>query len=149
MHLLRLFVVAAVLPVAFHTPLTAQADPGLLWGDRVPEGCNGDWPDRLRIVPERTGYRREGTFGEALRTFPAGTFFVDMAQPMANAAFYYLEPRSADGFVGWHVMDRALQRPGAGAGVGPAVYPVFKLQREVGCTGSGCVTAPPPSDGSR
>lgn len=76
--------------------------------------------------------RLEGEFVEAVREFPAGTFFVDMAQPMANAAFYYLEPRSADGFVAWHVLDRALRR--VGADDGPAVYPVFKLEREVGAT---------------
>ncbi|MEX2529944.1 MAG: M14 family zinc carboxypeptidase [Gemmatimonadota bacterium] len=71
----------------------------------------------------------DGAFVEAERTFPAGTYFVDMAQPMANAAFYYLEPRSADGFVGWWVMDEALRA--VGADQGPAVYPVFKFQREV------------------
>ena len=42
------------------------------------------------------------------REFPAGTFYVDMAQPMANAAFYYLEPQARDGFVGWGVMDEIL-----------------------------------------
>jgi hypothetical protein len=73
--------------------------------------------------------RLDGGFVEAERTFPAGTYFVDMAQPMANAAFYYLEPRSADGFVGWWVMDEALRMVGAHAG--PAVYPVFKFQREI------------------
>ena len=31
------------------------------------------------------------------------------AQPMANAAFYYLEPQASDGFVGWHVLDAALR----------------------------------------
>ncbi|MFW5947130.1 MAG: M14 family zinc carboxypeptidase [Gemmatimonadota bacterium] len=73
--------------------------------------------------------RLEGAFQDTVRTFPAGTFFVDMAQPMANAAFYYLEPRSADGFVAWNVMDAALRR--AGADEPPAVYPVFKLRREL------------------
>lgn len=71
----------------------------------------------------------EGDFVSVEREFPAGTFFVDMAQPMANAAFYYLEPRSADGFVGWGVMDRALDV--AMTGDPPAIYPVFKVRREV------------------
>jgi hypothetical protein len=71
----------------------------------------------------------EGDFVSVEREFPAGTFFVDMAQPMANAAFYYLEPRSADGFVGWGVMDRALDA--AMTGDPPAIYPVFKVRREV------------------
>ncbi|MEX2608935.1 MAG: M14 family zinc carboxypeptidase [Gemmatimonadota bacterium] len=73
--------------------------------------------------------RLEGGFVETVRDFPAGTFFVDMAQPMANAAFYYLEPQSEDGFVGWHVMDEALFQ--VGAHERPTVYPVFKFQREV------------------
>mgnify|MGYP005854497201 CR=1 FL=1 len=37
--------------------------------------------------------------------FPAGSFHVDMAQPMANVEFYCLEPQAADGFVGWGVLD--------------------------------------------
>ncbi len=65
----------------------------------------------------------EGDFTrEQVREFPAGSFFVDMAQPMANAAFYYLEPQSRDGFVGWGVLDDRL---------GPGEYPIFKYRREV------------------
>jgi hypothetical protein len=70
----------------------------------------------------------EGHFVEAVREFPAGTLFVDMAQPMANAAFYYLEPQAADGFVGWGVMDRALNVDGPEGP--PERYPIFKLRRE-------------------
>ena len=64
----------------------------------------------------------------ASQAFPAGSFLVDMAQPMANAAFYYLEPQSRDGFVGWHVLDDVLTTLGAHAGPA-AVYPVFKARR--------------------
>ncbi|HZD04215.1 MAG TPA: hypothetical protein VE173_04835, partial [Longimicrobiales bacterium] len=71
----------------------------------------------------------EGGFASVVQDFPAGSWYVDMAQPMANAAFYYLEPQAADGFVGWGVMDEALEA--AGAGQAPAVYPVFKVRREV------------------
>ena len=71
----------------------------------------------------------EGRFEAAVREFPAGSFFVDMAQPMANAAFYYLEPQAADGFVGWGVMDAALAATMAGDP--PARYPVFKMKREM------------------
>jgi hypothetical protein len=82
---------------------------------------------------QRSGYAMTVLDGEfaplAAREFPAGSFYVDMAQPMANAAFYYLEPQSSDGFVGWHVLDAALKA--AGAEFGPAVYPIFKIQREV------------------
>ena len=72
--------------------------------------------------------RLEGTFTErTTREFPAGTFFVDMAQPMANAAFYYLEPQAADGFVGWGLLDDILRARGVEAH--PVVYPVFKYRR--------------------
>jgi len=64
----------------------------------------------------------EGDFTrEQVREFPAGSFFVDMAQPMANAAFYYLEPQARDGFVGWGVLDDRLR---------PGEYPIFKYRRE-------------------
>ena len=63
------------------------------------------------------------------REFAAGTFYLDMAQPMANAAFYYLEPQARDGFVGWGVMNEVL-RP-LTAGGRQATYPIFKMRREV------------------
>jgi len=63
------------------------------------------------------------------REFPAGSFHVDMAQPMANAAFYYLEPQTRDGFVGWHVLDDALKALTAGGRT--AEYPIFKMRRVV------------------
>lgn len=74
----------------------------------------------------RAGYEMtalDGSFVPVIREFPAGSYYVDMAQPMANAVFYYLEPQARDGFVGWGVMDRVL--------AGQAVYPVFKVRREV------------------
>jgi hypothetical protein len=70
-----------------------------------------------------------GFFGASTREFPAGTYYLDMAQPMANAAFYYLEPQSADGFVGWGVLDSYLKS--LGVDQHPVVYPVFKFRREV------------------
>ncbi len=70
-----------------------------------------------------------GFYNTAVREFPAGSYFVDMAQPMANAAFYYLEPQSMDGFVGWGVMDDALRA--LGVDQHPVVYPVFKFRKEV------------------
>jgi hypothetical protein len=81
-----------------------------------------------------TGYDMtmlDGTFGHvAVRAVPAGAFYVDMAQPMANAAFYYLEPQARDGFVGWGVLDDILRA--LGADHGSAVYPIFKVTRAVG-----------------
>jgi hypothetical protein len=71
----------------------------------------------------------EGGFqGPSLREFPAGSFYVDMAQPMANAAFYFLEPEARDGFVGWGVLDDVLQK--LGVHERPVVYPIFKFRRE-------------------
>jgi len=88
--------------------------------------------DKMRKV--RTGgYEMtvlDGTFAPlATKEFPAGAFYVDMAQPMANAAFYYLEPQARDGFVGWSVLDDKLRAIGADKGA--VVYPIFKVRREV------------------
>jgi hypothetical protein len=88
--------------------------------------------DKMRKV--RTGgYEMtvlDGTFAPlATKEFPAGAFYVDMAQPMANAAFYYLEPQARDGFVGWSVLDDTLRAIGADKGA--AMYPIFKVRREV------------------
>jgi hypothetical protein len=86
--------------------------------------------DQMRLV-QRGGYEMalvDGKFSPLeTREFPAGSFYVDMAQPMANAAFYYLEPQARDGFVGWRVLDaplRALLARGT-----PAEYPIFKVRR--------------------
>jgi hypothetical protein len=74
----------------------------------------------------RSGYEMttvDGAFAsQQSREFPAGTFVVDMAQPMANAAFYYLEPQARDGFVGWGLLDRWL--------AASSEYPIFKYRRE-------------------
>lgn len=86
--------------------------------------------DRL-VRARRGGYemtRVEGGFFPAsVREFPAGTYYVDMAQPMANAAFYYLEPQSMDGFVGWGLLDEHLRALGVASH--PVVYPIFKCRR--------------------
>ena len=88
--------------------------------------------DRLVKAP-RGGYDMttlEGSFSTpTTREFPAGTFFVDMAQPMANAIFYYLEPQTADGLVGWGVLDATLRARGVDRF--PVVYPIFKFRREI------------------
>jgi hypothetical protein len=78
-----------------------------------------------------TGYEMtvlDGTFSAQVREFPAGSYFVDMAQPMANAAFYYLEPQARDGFVGWGLLDETLRALGVDAH--PVTYPIFKYRRE-------------------
>ena len=70
-----------------------------------------------------------GFYEQAVREFPAGSFQVDLAQPMANAAFYYLEPQAADGFAGAGLLDEYLKR--LGADQRPVVYPVFKYRKIV------------------
>ena len=81
----------------------------------------------------RSGYDMttlDGSFSPVItKEFRAGSFQVDMAQPMANAAFYYLEPQARDGFVGWGVMDEVLRA--LGASERPAVYPIFKARKAV------------------
>jgi hypothetical protein len=80
----------------------------------------------------RAGYdmtELDGAFIEAVRDFPAGTYFVDMAQPLANLAFYYLEPQSRDGYVGWRVLDQTLIDLGVEERA--IAYPIFKFRREV------------------
>ncbi len=85
--------------------------------------------DRMVKAPRGGMTRLEGGFwGPATRDFPAGTYFLDMAQPMANAAFYYLEPQSADGFVGWGLLDNYFRA--LGIDQHPVVYPVFKFRKE-------------------
>lgn len=88
--------------------------------------------ERMRKV-RRSGYEMTVLDGEfsplQVREFPAGSFYLDMAQPMANAAFYYLEPQARDGFVGWGLFDDVLRAPGAGPGT--HAYPIFKVRREV------------------
>jgi len=58
------------------------------------------------------------------REFPAGTFRVDMAQPMANLAFYCLEPQAADGFAGWGMFDAYFKS--LGVDKRSVVYPIYK-----------------------
>ena len=92
---------------------------------------------KMRKV-RRSGYEMtvlDGAFsGLHVKEFPAGTFIVDLAQPMADAAFYYLEPQARDGFVGWGMLDAALRE--AGADRGPAEYPIFKFRREAPPSGA-------------
>ncbi|MBT8395903.1 MAG: hypothetical protein KJN92_03005 [Gemmatimonadetes bacterium] len=88
--------------------------------------------DGMRKVG-RGGYQMTvldgGFFESSIREFPVGTFFVDMAQPMANAAFYFLEPQARDGMVAWWVLDELLREMGAEKH--PVVYPIFKYRREL------------------
>ena len=97
-----------------------------------PARFQGEEFTSTRMYPtRRSGYDMttlDGSFSALItKEFPVGSFQVDMAQPMANAAFYYLEPQARDGFVGWQVMDEVLRS--IGADKGPAAYPVFKARK--------------------
>jgi len=61
------------------------------------------------------------------KTFPAGSYHIDMAQPLANLAFYCLEPETPDGFTGWGLMDDFILN--SKLEDGKHVYPVFKYFR--------------------
>jgi len=65
-----------------------------------------------------------GFFKSAGKEFPAGTYQVDLAQPLANLAFYCLEPEVGDGFVGWNLLNEYLES--LGVEKNSVVYPVFK-----------------------
>lgn len=66
----------------------------------------------------------EGSFEPAERSFKAGDYRVDMAQPLAWVVFYLLEPQSDDGLVYWNFFDTFLtQQP---LEKKAAIYPVFK-----------------------
>jgi murein tripeptide amidase MpaA len=59
--------------------------------------------------------------------FPAGTFVVRTAQPLANLAAYLLEPQTNDALILWNYFDRYLV-PQWGRGYNP--YPVYRLMKK-------------------
>ena len=91
--------------------------------------------DRLRHDVQGFGRyamtQLDGAFVDSQsRTFPSGTYLVDMAQPLANLVFYCLEPQVNDGFVGWNLLDDYLVS--IGAEERSVVYPIFKFFRILG-----------------
>jgi dipeptidyl-peptidase-4 len=66
----------------------------------------------------------EGGWFMTRKTYPAGSYHVDMAQPLANVAFYCLEPEVGDGLVGWNYFNGYLKSRGADKN--SVVFPVFK-----------------------
>ena len=90
--------------------------------------AQGDVFDIQHIEKEKYGYRMttlKGQFKQNIkREFPAGSFLIDLAQPLANVAYYCLEPESKDGFVGWGLFEEYFQsRENNEEGF---EYPVFK-----------------------
>lgn len=84
--------------------------------------------DRFYHVRRGMGYNMTrldgGFFQSEAKEFPAGTYQVDMAQRLANVAFYCLEPEVGDGFVGWNLMDNYLIT--IGVKERSVVYPIYK-----------------------
>jgi dipeptidyl-peptidase-4 len=66
----------------------------------------------------------EGSFKPSKKSIPAGSYYVDLAQPLAWLAFYLLEPQSDDGLVYWNYFDEYLLKQGVDKGNVP--YPVLK-----------------------
>ena len=58
------------------------------------------------------------------KVIPAGSYHLDMEQPLANVAFYALEPEVGDGFTGWNILDDYLEN--LGVNERSVVYPFFK-----------------------
>jgi hypothetical protein len=56
---------------------------------------------------ERTIY---GEWVPTMHTFPAGTAYVSVDQPLGRLAFTLLEPRSDDGFVAWAILDEQIEQ---------------------------------------
>lgn len=79
---------------------------------------------------EREGYgghkmvTLDGIFKPVKKTIPAGSYYVDMAQPLAWLTFYMMEPQSDDGLVFWNYFDEFLKK--AGVEKGGVAYPVLK-----------------------
>ena len=70
-----------------------------------------------------------GGWHQASKTYPTGSYHVDMAQPLANVAFYCLEPEVGDGLTGWNYFNEYLKSRGAQRN--SVVFPVFKYLKIV------------------
>jgi hypothetical protein len=62
----------------------SQAGQKIYWGDSVPEGWNGTWPEKFLTVPERTNFERTSAsldvleFIDALRWSSENLFIINM-----------------------------------------------------------------------
>ena len=71
----------------------------------------------------------EGDFKRGKKSFPKGSIYVDMAQPLAWLIFYLLEPQSDDGLVYWNYFDDFLISRGVKNG--QVDYPVLKIYQQL------------------
>ena len=70
----------------------------------------------------------EGTYVTKTVTFPPGTWFVSMAQPLATVAAQLLEPESPDGLVTWNFFDRYIAFQWMPQ---PMEYPVYRVHDRI------------------
>lgn len=71
--------------------------------------------------------KAEGQFTTKKIKAEAGSYYVDMRQPLAWLIFYMLEPRSDDGLLLWNYFDDYLLPKGVEKG--NVAYPVLKLMK--------------------
>jgi hypothetical protein len=71
----------------------------------------------------------EGSFSGKSLTIPAGSFVVDMRQPLAWLIFYMLEPQSDDGLLFWNYFDDYLLT--RGVETKPVAFPVWKVTADM------------------
>jgi len=69
----------------------------------------------------------EGAFEKMTKEFPAGSYHIDLAQPLAYLAFYLLEPESDDGLTVWNYFDEYLLERGVESN--SVQFPVFKYMK--------------------
>ncbi|HXF03960.1 MAG TPA: M14 family metallopeptidase [Blastocatellia bacterium] len=68
-----------------------------------------------------------GKFQTRAVDIPAGSYYISLAQPKANLAFYLLEPESDDGLVDWNFFDDYLMAQQQREQ--PVVFPVYRVHR--------------------
>lgn len=68
-----------------------------------------------------------GKFSPSEKKCKSGDYYVDLAQPLGNLAFYLLEPESDDGLVTWNFFDDYFDK--AGLATKPIEYPIFKFYK--------------------
>ena len=97
-------------------PVTASGEQFVI--DGMIQERTMSWPGYIMTELKGNFVRVDDKF------IPAGTYHLDMAQPLANVAFYALEPQVGDGFVGWNLLEQYFIN--LGVYEHSIVYPVFK-----------------------
>jgi len=85
--------------------------------------------DSKPLYGQHYAVRTEGRFETVKTRVKAGSYYVDMRQPLAWLIFYMLEPESDDGLLFWNFFDDYLIKHGVEKGNIP--YPVLKVMRPV------------------